>query len=500
MMKLVRVWDYLMRRKPLFLVVLACFGIMIFGGRQLFLPQESHVSLSQESDPAEKLAFANDLLLKIGASDSPSLTMKLSDEFTLATITTIDQALTHDAYLRILDQAGRLVTGEYTEIHDDTPIAPKKLTAAEDGAGVAYFWIDAPKTYEVKLQPGYTIELHAMTAEFESSLDHQAAPAFKPTGDTERYLVTEGGIRKESWSEAEGEMQIYELLRRYIVAMIEDYQAKVTDEVLNNRHLDTATKTKLILAFRSLRGEDQAIYQEFIEHLRIGGVPVITYQGENEYLIGEQVDLMTLVRATDGEDGVIPATAIQLEGRVDFEKADEYEITYRATDSDGNTTELPVTITIRELDLPADTPDPAPVEPDSPDVDEPGSKPTDRDPITVLPDDDLNESEDFPRADLPSNPAMSTTVETVGGGANSTNTVDVPEVETEVPSEGVHAPSTEELDATVETVRSSREDAESDQTASVKPHRLTWQQVVLIAAGILCLAGLIRFIFDHYVR
>ena len=495
-MGLVRVWDYLMRRKLLFLALLASLALTFFDISSL-LTNEEILRFSQETDPTEKLSFENDLVLQVGDT-TPSLTIKFGQEFSSASVSVTDAALISDAYVRILDTNGKLVAGEYTEVRDNTPPAPtyKAEEALDESAGgVAYFWIDAPKTYEVRLNPGYIIELHAESADFVSTLDGKTAPAFKPTKNVERYVVTESGLRKESWTESEGEQQIYELLRRYIVAMIEDYKAKVSDEVLNNRHLDVATKTQLILAYRSLRPADQELYRDFIEHLRVGGTPVITYYGKNEYFVGDVVDFSTLVGAIDGEDGEITPEQISVESQVNFEIAGEYTVIYSATDSDGNTTELTVIITIK--DLVVENP-----EPDEPITEEPGFEPSNQDPVITLPDTDLNESEDFSSSTEPSNlPSASSTIVAIGSGANV-----VEETVEDVPAstdEETHALDVEELDSAItEVIRpaNSNVTAEDKADGSESHGGVSFTQILFIAGGILLLAGLIRFIFDHYVR
>lgn len=494
---LVRVWDYVMRRKAWFLLLITAI-VSVSWGSQILWQSQQPSSLAQEPNPAEKLTFENDLLLQIG-DNNPSLTLKFSQNFSLATVNLSDDTLAHDAYIRILDQNGQLLAGEYTEVHDDTPLAPQRVQtsdAAEEAPGVSYTWIGAPKAYEVQLLPGYIIEIHGESAEFNSTLDGKTATAFRPTESVERYVVMKNGLRKASWSEEEGDQQVYELLRRHIVAMLSDYQAKVTDEVLNNRHLDTATKMRLILAYRSLRPDDQALWYEFVEHLRVGGVPEITYHGEREYFVGEAVDFSQLVSAKDGEDGEIPLDEIEIENEVDFDAPGEYMVRFSATDSDGNTTRLKVKITINKPNRPIETP-----EPNEPVIDEPSFKPEDQNPV-VMPDTDLNEVEDFPETNLPNIPPAAETVVSIGSGANTADPVDEETTESrDEEAGGTHAPTAEELDAAVEVVRPARNaNPDENQAKSAESEGISVGQILLIGGGILLLAGLIRFIFDHYIR
>ena len=167
----------------------------------------------------------------------------------------------------------------------------------------------------------------------------------------------ENGLRKTSWSEAEGKKQMYGLLRDYIVEIIEAYKANVTDEVLNNKNLDLANKSRVMLSYYLLEVADQAPYAEFMEHLRRGGSPVIQYIGPTEYELGAEIDLLRYLSVTDSEDGEIVLSRVQIRGEIDNYKVGTYTVEIIARDSDENETQKELEIQIIDLGTTDSTPE-----------------------------------------------------------------------------------------------------------------------------------------------
>lgn len=505
-MKLGRVWDYVMRRKRWFVILLAALISGSIIGGKLWSTHGGFFLASSPSDSIETPVYNNSLILKIASSaaSAPSYQLTFTNNFRHATAKISDSPLENEAYVRIFDASGKLVRGEYTQIREQTvtpvpgpPPAPSKQpdNTTEDGVdgdsaenvpetpvvtAVEYVFANAPLTYEVELAPGSIIEIHAAEAKFYSTLDGEEAVAFRPV-TTERYIVTTNGFRKETWSELEGELQIYALLKRQIVHEIETYQAQLSDAVLNNRHLDIANKTRVTLAYRQLQLADQEAYADFIEHLARGGVPVLSYTGTTEFVAGSAApDWHDNWTATDGEDGEIDPAEITVTGEVDLNKAGEYTLTARAVDSDGNegTAEVKITVT-------------GPINPQPlPPVEEPG----------------LNNDEDIdPPADSPSNDplfsASSQTASVVGGGRNAEDAA--PPVVAESQDEAATQPNTPQTEVPETKVTNIAPTvATNSQETQVETPKSgwKWQNLLWIGLGIIVILGLVRFICDHYIR
>ncbi len=98
----------------------------------------------------------------------------------------------------------------------------------------------------------------------------------------------------------------------------------------------------------------------------IGSVPTIDGTKDLELTLGNTINLMNNVSASDAEDGDLTASIVVDDSKVDYNKTGSYNVTYSVTDSDGNTTTKTITLTIvRDLVKPVN-----PITPES------GSVPT----------------------------------------------------------------------------------------------------------------------------
>ena len=526
-----RIWDYIMRRKVLLLV-----GILLIGGLAASLgavARPSRVGRSHEQQPHASLEYNHSLVLTIsGSAGAPSYQLEFSEDFSRATITVSAAPLASDTYVRILNAAGQLVSGTYTKIQDLTPTAPAPDAfpdESDDGnlaseieadpdetidegledetpeltpeppalpGGVEYVFADAPKTETVLLEPGYIIEIHSTTAQFYSTLDQSLAESYTPTDTTTQYVVMSGGIRRLEWSDAEGIEHFYQLVRRYLVGIIEDYQQNTPPAILANKNLDLERKLKVIQAYNELRISDQEPYLEFIALLRRGGVPELVYSGETSYLLGTEVDFSTLITAYDNEDGELPAEAIAIESEVDLNQVGSYRLAYLATDSDGNTTMLELTISVVSPDpgLP-----PLDTLPEDPGLEDEVEFPTTDTPPTTPEAPSEEPSQDTPPAapSLPTPPLS-------GGGANTEDLGTEDVNQPEPPATSVEVADSESTQAAASAVEVSEtlntERRPTNDSATTTQHRFPLGRILLIGFGLLFLAGLVRFIFDHYVR
>lgn len=459
-MKLGQIWDYVMRRKARFLMLAAVLFLGIAGLSRLFIKNQPSNNLNNlESLTSE--TYNNSLVLKIATNGTktPSYQLTFRDNYTKATVRVTEEALQNEAYIRIFDPSGNLLRGEYTAIEDVEPVTPTATEETDDlttttlplekpeeaavgtenqdqtdevetptqgVTAVTYRFVNTPKNYELNLELGSIIEVHSEDARFWSTLDNAEATAFRPEG-TERYVVTAEGLSKENWGAAKTLAENYQLLKRFLVRQIEDYQAKVGEEILSDKNLDQAAKIKVIAAYNSLAEADQAEYAEFIDWLINGKPPVEDEPG-----------------ADDQPDDV--------------------------------------------------TKEPGESEPPS-EKDEPSETPVNP-PIVI---------EEVP---LPNDPATSVNnqyaVQTLGGrndnAITNNRSDDTQDVKTE------EEPATEEPKPT--TPQIIKNDNITNQNNAVPTEAKDdeaeeiplWQKIALVVLVIVVLAGLIRFIFDHYVR
>lgn len=261
-MKLSEIWNCFRHRKGLLglvLVVAITAGVI---GCKLFGAQDGAPKIATlQTIEASTNAYDNNLSFMIFGQDAKvAYQLNFSDSFHKATITTSDVPLLTESYVRVFDQLGNFMAGEYTDTDDDENVDSQPI----------YRFSEAPKAYTLTLAPGAIVEIHANEVRFYSSLTGQEAVDFQPSSPTERYVVTENGLRKEQWSPEMGAEIMYALLKTHLVAQIEQYQAQVTPEVLENKELDIANKTRVLLAYYALRLEDQVPYQEFINLVENG--------------------------------------------------------------------------------------------------------------------------------------------------------------------------------------------------------------------------------------
>lgn len=517
-----------MRRKAILLAVLAGLSLGGIGMAQIWSPAK--VNSRETSNITTSENYQPNLKLRIGdATDEPAYELSFDQDFQKATITLRETPLTTEAYVRILDEQGALVKGEYTEMReivlpDESPevtpeqptgepeVTPEQPNEAPEPASpvetpsdslesvdelpdepttpdlppaqeVRYFFTNAPATYTLALQPGYVIEVRSAQAHFYSTLDGQEVSSFAPTAATERYVVTEKGLKRDAWSDAEAEEQLYQILKAYLVAKIERYQAETPAEILDNKTADLVAKTQVITAYLQLRAADQTPYTEFIEHLKRGGSPVITYRGATQYELGATLDLLRLIEVYDNEDGDLTYGNLIVTTNLDPQTAGQYYLLFTAIDSDHNESSLRVEIKIIDPNAqpPLEIIDPNPIE-KLPEIDLPVELPSE--PVQDTPVDFVEPETPFLNnsAQDPIYSAPDDSEATVGGGLN------VDAVQPDPDDQGtVFQPEEQPTNHD----QPSKDSAEPGLQLST----LLWMAFAAIA-----LILLIRFVFDHYVR
>lgn len=453
------IWDNLMRHKLRLGLLLVTLALGVVAGAKIMAYHQPTVSHAQEIGVGPAPVYNNSLTLRIpGKSGKVAYELVFASDFRSAKITVTAEALSSNAAVKILNPSGQVVVSEQTSTQ-----------------GTEIKFTSAPKTYSVSLGKGYMLDVQGANVQVLSNLDYSLATAFMPSGSSERYVMMTDGLRKSTWSESEGKTALYNLLKNYIVGQIETYKSKLSDAVLNNKNLDVANKTRIVLAYRNLKGVDQEPYREFIKHLQRGGVPEITYKGQRTYTVGDQVDFTKLVSARDGEDGAYAPEQIITKSEVDLSRAGQYTLAYTVGDSDENTVTLKIPITVAEAQIADDAP--------TTDTQQPPTTPN----TTVN-----SDAED----------SASSTVYTVGGGMNiETGSAElIDDSDATVWGEQVEAENTMSsqiiTSETATEVSSTTKNTEQQEQS----HGISASQIILIVLGIILLFGLVRFIFDHYVR
>ena len=74
--------------------------------------------------------------------------------------------------------------------------------------------------------------------------------------------------------------------------------------------------------------------------------PTISGTTNHNVEVGDSLDLLDNVTATDLEDGDLTASIILVDDTLDLDSEGEYSVTYRVTDSEGEVTEVSVTVTV----------------------------------------------------------------------------------------------------------------------------------------------------------
>lgn len=262
--------------------------------------------------------------------------LTFKDNYTKAEIRYPNQsAMSGNEYVKIFNEEGHSV--------------------AEDVATGGYF--DFGKgTHEINIEPGYTIEInypnkYASKVVAYNTLTNNTMPEYGAIGEVTTYTVIEGGLLREDMTEKDADDLAYAQLKDHLIEIIEAYKAKVTEEELNNKTINFAEKADVISSFNQLRVEDQEQYKELINKIKQGGVPRITVIADSlEYEVGTQIDLYSLIKAVDNEDGniKIDKNSTTITTSLKEEEAGKYEVTYKVKDSDNNVATKTIEITIIE--------------------------------------------------------------------------------------------------------------------------------------------------------
>ena len=159
---------------------------------------------------------------------------------------------------------------------------------------------------------------------------------------------------------------------------IRDSAATVTEKELTNKNINISGKATIINAYEQLRDADKVPYTELINAIKRGGSPKISLNATGlEFEVGTSVNLYSLIKATDNEDGPITISKNNTTLITDFNNKvpDTYDVTYKVKDSDNNISSFTLKIKIVDNSPPPITPPVTP--PENGDNTDPVIPPTD---------------------------------------------------------------------------------------------------------------------------
>ena len=199
-------------------------------------------------------------------------------------------------------------------------------------------------THEINLQPGYKIEItypdkYATKVRAYNTLLNQIVPEYGAIGPTTTYTVIANGLIREDMSKEDADELAYISLKGYLTKIIDDYATTVTEKELTNKNINISGKATIINAYEQLRDADKVPYTELINAIKRGGSPQISLNATSlEYEVGTNVNLYSLIKATDNEDGPIGINKSNTTLITDFNNKvpDTYDVTYKVKDSDNN--------------------------------------------------------------------------------------------------------------------------------------------------------------------
>ena len=303
--------------------------------------------------------------------DTIAYRLLFKDNFTKAEITYPNKSgMSGNEYIKIYNSEGSLIT--------------------EDVSVGGYFDFNKGK-HEIDLDIGSIIEVkypnrYQNKIKIYSTLTGNQLVDYNATDTVTRYIVINNGLIKEGMEEDFANDLAYEQIKPSLISIIENYKAKVTLHELNNKFINFKEKAQVVDAFNRLKEVDQVPYIDLISSIRKGGSPIITAKADKlEYSLGTNIDLYSLISATDNEDGIIiiDKNSTVVDTNLNNMVAGIYNVTYKVSDTDDNVSIKIIQIEIIGNPIPEEKPDvpelpdvpdeevkPEPEEPDIPSVDD----------------------------------------------------------------------------------------------------------------------------------
>lgn len=218
--------------------------------------------------------------------------------------------------------------------------------------GNHYFSDFTPANPTLSIQKGYKICVYTqrpnLVKVFSKTTGNQLQ-AYMSSENNIEYLVTENGLKLLNAENFDEKTILYNEQKSQIIQIIEDYKNNVTMEEIQNKRINSQKKAEVINAYNSLSIEDQSQYTQFINQLKIGGIPKITLKSDKISINkNENLDLYSLITIYDNEDFIIEANEnnVKIETNLDNTKSGKYVATYKVKDSDNNINEQTIEILV----------------------------------------------------------------------------------------------------------------------------------------------------------
>jgi hypothetical protein len=297
-----------------------------------------------------------DLILKIkGNSETYGYILSFSDNYTKAHLSFGGAKIgaNSGSYVKIMDKDENVLSFEEAKYNSS--------------GGAAVFDENGPyfnfkkEAFDLDLEIGTIIEVKRpifsnrvffFTSYNNTNSVSDAISGFETTGEVTRYIVEDGYLRREDMTSDEAKDALYNILKVKIKEIIDNYIENTSEEVISNRYSDFKNKSIVMAAYSKLRSNDKLEYNDFISNLAVGGKPVLKLIGNTIYNVNESIDLLSLISATDNEDGnlIISNDNTKIVTNLDSTKKGVYSVNYKVSDNDGNTSTLDINITIKEVE------------------------------------------------------------------------------------------------------------------------------------------------------
>ena len=140
----------------------------------------------------------------------------------------------------------------------------------------------------------------------------------------------------------------YQLLNSYIMIVDDNYDKKEDLKIIINSPITNLEVGSFTIEYKVIDREgNMAIETLNLEMVETIG-PIITSEDNYEFDIGQEVDLMSLIEVSDLYDSNVAKNVEVISSNVDFKKAGNYRVIYRAYNSSGNYTLHEVNVNIKE--------------------------------------------------------------------------------------------------------------------------------------------------------
>lgn len=206
------------------------------------------------------------------------------------------------------------------------------------------------ETKEIPVEIGYKLILKYHNAQsklkFISTLNNDYRTGYEIDDKIEAtFIVTEDGLRPYTMSDEDFYNEYIGRLEQYI----ENFVNNVTEEEIYIKSIYKSEKNIIIRGYKKMNYDDKLKYKDLYDAIINGAKPTLSFANKNiEIKIDEKIDLYSLVKASDFEDGILDKSNIKIETDLDTKKIGLYEVKYIVSDSDNNI--VSETITIKVID------------------------------------------------------------------------------------------------------------------------------------------------------